>query len=515
MDARAIVRRMVYQDLYGANYIFMSAYDGRMLVQPFSPELEGSDQSKLQDIHGKYIIQSLIKAAQLNPGGSFVDYYYPPPNSTDPEQKISYVVGLPDINAYIGAGIYPSQAYRQQQSLMFLLGAISLALLGLLAALTVQTIRKVKQTSDSIIKQKFAEQNLTSVFNSTHDAILVHDQSGKIVAVNSAMLKMYNLSARDVDGLMVSDISAPTGEQRYVIEDIWSRVVSGEDLLFEWISIRPYDQTRLNVEVSLSRIVWNDSPFILAVVRDITDRIKIQADLQKNEWLLEHAQSLSHIGHFYYELSSRQLTWSKELFRIYGLEPQSVPPSDISFPNLTFDNGRGDNGQFQAGKALQEEKIATDYQIVRPDGEVRDLILVMDHVRNQENEVIAYAGAVQDVTERRKVANSLRTTTLNLETVLENIPFEIWGFDLEGKCTLQNRTALELWGSLLGKQVDEAGIGGDLKNDWADTNQRVLSGHGIEKLKTRVIDGNVQHIHSIVSPIIDSGSGDRWVGCEY
>ena len=29
------VRRMIYKDQYGNNYIFMSSYDGTMLVQPF------------------------------------------------------------------------------------------------------------------------------------------------------------------------------------------------------------------------------------------------------------------------------------------------------------------------------------------------------------------------------------------------------------------------------------------------------------------------------------------------
>ena len=44
-----LVRNMTYKDEYGDNYIFMSAYDGTMLVQPFEPQKEGSDQWDLQD----------------------------------------------------------------------------------------------------------------------------------------------------------------------------------------------------------------------------------------------------------------------------------------------------------------------------------------------------------------------------------------------------------------------------------------------------------------------------------
>ncbi len=398
MESRAMIRRMVYQDSYGANYIFMSTYNGIMLVQPFSPELEGSNQINLTDIYGKYIIQSLIKAAELNPSGSFVDYYFPPPNSTRPEQKISYVMGLPEINAYIGAGIYPSQSYRQQQSLLLILGLISVLLLGLLSVLTVQSVNRIKDNSDSILKQKKAEQNLSTVFNSTHDAILIHDPTGRIVAANSSTLQMYNLTLDQVDGMTIKDISAPDTEQRFVLEDIWCQVLSGKDLIFEWISIRPDDKLRMTVEVTLSRIVWNDNPNILAVIRDITDRIKIQSDLEKNEWLLEYAQSLSQTGHFYYDVSTRQQTWSKELFHIFGLTPQVDPPSNLLFPSYSK-NGLEEVGQpiFQETGGV-EGKITTKTKITRADGKERDLIVIVDQIKNQEDVIVAYVGSVQDVT---------------------------------------------------------------------------------------------------------------------
>ncbi|MCP4118419.1 MAG: hypothetical protein GY737_24090 [Desulfobacteraceae bacterium] len=42
--ARNLVRRMTYRDNAGGNYIFMSAYDGTMLVQPFETEIEMTNQ---------------------------------------------------------------------------------------------------------------------------------------------------------------------------------------------------------------------------------------------------------------------------------------------------------------------------------------------------------------------------------------------------------------------------------------------------------------------------------------
>ncbi len=98
------VRTMTYNDIFGANYVFMSSYQGIMLVQPFESKLEGSDQSQLTDAYGLPIVTMLIEKARQGEG--YVTYYYHPPERGQPQQKVSYVVGIPELEAYIGTGMY-------------------------------------------------------------------------------------------------------------------------------------------------------------------------------------------------------------------------------------------------------------------------------------------------------------------------------------------------------------------------------------------------------------------------
>jgi signal transduction histidine kinase len=88
----------------GPNYIFMSSYDGIMLVQPYERYLEGSSQWDLRDPRGTYIIRELVAAAKR--GGGFVEYLYYLPGEVRPRQKISYVVPLDGLGCYIGTGLY-------------------------------------------------------------------------------------------------------------------------------------------------------------------------------------------------------------------------------------------------------------------------------------------------------------------------------------------------------------------------------------------------------------------------
>ncbi len=121
------VRNMTFSDNINMNYVFMSGYDGKMLVQPYEPDSEGLNLLDLQDIYGKYIIKELIKAAKSKAGSDFVEYYYYPPLGNEEKLKISYVKGIPELEAYIGVGMYVHDLdaiYKSGRLYVFLLDFI-------------------------------------------------------------------------------------------------------------------------------------------------------------------------------------------------------------------------------------------------------------------------------------------------------------------------------------------------------------------------------------------------------
>jgi len=126
---RMLVRTMIYTDRDGKNYIFMSAYDGTMLVQPYEPAKEMTDQWNLRDANGLYIIRELVKAAKTYPDGSFVSYYYHLPGVHGVEEKLAYVVGLPELQCYIGTGMYMEKSLREQKDILAKVRRLSIWLL--------------------------------------------------------------------------------------------------------------------------------------------------------------------------------------------------------------------------------------------------------------------------------------------------------------------------------------------------------------------------------------------------
>lgn len=104
IQIRNTIRRLTYDDPRTRNYLFMSSFDGTMLVQPFEPEMEGTNQWDLKDSYSTYIIRELVNQARM--GAGYVEYFYPPPDREDPELKISYVAGLEEFGCYLGTGLY-------------------------------------------------------------------------------------------------------------------------------------------------------------------------------------------------------------------------------------------------------------------------------------------------------------------------------------------------------------------------------------------------------------------------
>ncbi|MDD3169760.1 MAG: cache domain-containing protein, partial [Eubacteriales bacterium] len=277
-----LVRNMTYEDEYGDNYIFMSTYDGSMLVQPFEPQKEGSDQWNLQDSYGKYIIRDLIQAAKEKPEGSFVSYHYYLPKEERIEEKLSYVIGIPEIGAYIGTGMYMESSYKDLQKALefqrfgFIL--ISVLILGFAAFYIGTLIRTNRYLSREIKEREYAESNIRTVFDSIHDAVMIHDQSGKMILANLSAAALYGIPEDQITKYSIQDFSY----EEYDVEDKLSQseFLENDSLLFEWKGKCPLDGTVFDAEVALRKSKWSGEEVIVAVVRDISERRKHEEEIR-------------------------------------------------------------------------------------------------------------------------------------------------------------------------------------------------------------------------------------------
>lgn len=102
--ATEILNRFVYSDGTGPNFVFLASYEGYILVEPFKPDTVGTYQMQLRDTNGTAITQELLQTAKA--GGGFVFYYESRTAGAPHQKKLSYVIGIPELECYIGTGMY-------------------------------------------------------------------------------------------------------------------------------------------------------------------------------------------------------------------------------------------------------------------------------------------------------------------------------------------------------------------------------------------------------------------------
>ncbi len=296
LRVRNLVRKMTYEDQYGANYIFMSAYDGTMLVQPFEPHKELTSQWDLVDEHGSYIIRELVRTARSGPDGGFVSYYYYPPGSTEPQEKLAFALGIPELDCYIGTGMYMQQAYIEQRMILEKARSWSIVFLILLIIPSIIAIREIvrrnRVLAAEIDERRQAQESLllfrNLIDNSQDSIVLVDPDSGHIIEANSKAWETLGYTREELLSLSTVDIELAYRQGRDRNEVIRRARENGHTIL-DGILCRK-DGSTFPTEVSIRHVELGGKEYLVSVARDITERRiteeRIKASLHEKETLL-------------------------------------------------------------------------------------------------------------------------------------------------------------------------------------------------------------------------------------
>lgn len=161
---------------------------------------------------------------------------------------------------------------------------------------------------------------------------------------------------------------------------------------------------------------------------------------------LEAAQRLTETGSWELNVSTGDVTWSDELYRLVGLEPGSPAPPLAQQSNF-----------FTAESWLRlhaaiEHTIATgrgyeiDVTVIRTDGEHRQGLTIAEPLFDAEGNIQRIVGTFQDVTERRRSEAQLRTLAQRLQLATSAAKMGVWDWDLDTDTILWDEAMYRLYG---------------------------------------------------------------------
>jgi len=140
---------------------------------------------------------------------------------------------------------------------------------------------------------------------------------------------------------------------------------------------------------------------------------RAQAELQRRWQYLAEAQRLSHSGTFGWKVSSGELVWSDETYRILGFARETNPTLDLVFDRIHPDD-RERMQQLRDRAAQNGMDLNVEHRILMPDGTVKYLHAVA-HAGRDSFGNLEYMGVVTDMTDRKRADEERQALSRKLE----------------------------------------------------------------------------------------------------
>jgi PAS domain S-box-containing protein len=129
----------------------------------------------------------------------------------------------------------------------------------------------------------------------------------------------------------------------------------------------------------------------------------------KSHAQLAEAQALARLGSWEWDIVKDTITWSDEMYRLYGLEPASGPIDYQRYQSLLHPDDREVSSDAVKHALETGQPFSFDHRVVRPDGVERIFHARGRVIRGDDGKPVRMYGTGQDVTEARRAAAALQT----------------------------------------------------------------------------------------------------------
>ncbi len=181
-------------------------------------------------------------------------------------------------------------------------------------------------------------------------------------------------------------------------------------------------------------------------VMDVTQRHHTLKRLERSEELHKQAQALTHLGNWNWFIDEDDITWSDELYRIFGLEPQSETITFERFIALVHPDDR-EKRQQEIQRALQTRHM-DDYtmKILLDNGTIKILQGKGEVLVDEKNKPYKLIGTCQDITLQALLHEQLRENEETFRQLITNAPDAVIVINEDGHILLWNPKAQEIFG---------------------------------------------------------------------
>jgi diguanylate cyclase (GGDEF)-like protein/PAS domain S-box-containing protein len=284
------------------------------------------------------------------------------------------------------------------------------------------------------------------LFEGANDAIFLMEDY-RFIDCNPKTLEIFQCGREEIIGQTPARFSTPLqpdgGDSIQKAIEKMNGALMGEPQFFEWRHCH-YDGTPFDAEVSLSRLELPGKQLIQAIVRDITQRKRIEKSLQESE---ERFRSLIEKTHdlFFIVNTKGCFTFANSRFKeMLGHEPQELIEKPFTFiiaPESIADVF----AHFKKGMKGQDIP-AYEALLLHKNGKRIPVEFVATTMLDAEGKAAGRFGIGRDITERKRTEEATRESHQRLSDIVNFLPDATLAVDLEGRVIAWNLAIEEMTG---------------------------------------------------------------------
>jgi PAS domain S-box-containing protein len=275
--------------------------------------------------------------------------------------------------------------------------------------------RDVTEWKQQLRERLAIESRLQLFIEHAPAALAMFDRQMNYIAASRRWLNDFGITDQDVIGRSHYDVFPEIGD---AWKALYLRGMAGETVG------KDVDRfERANEHVQWLR--WEMHPWfdrdgvvggIVIFTEDITERKRMQEALERVRITLEESQNIAHLGSFEYLAETGVTLWSREEYRIYGLDPSGPSPEygELLARSIHAEDATLLDDTFK--RAIQDSAVyELEHRIVRPDGTVRWVYDRAQPYFDTDGKLLRYVGITLDITDRKQAEAKLEQYRASLE----------------------------------------------------------------------------------------------------
>jgi PAS domain S-box-containing protein len=229
---------------------------------------------------------------------------------------------------------------------------------------------------------------------------------------NDAFIEYFGKTPQELRGIHIRDLLGPEvfAENLPYIE----AALTGKAQLFDQEIRTPGGDLRYTQASYVPDLVDGEVRGFFVLVTDITERRRIEEEVERSRSRLAEAERVARIGSWEWDIPSGLLTCSEGLYAIYGIRAEDFDGHYEGGSQRVHPEDRSRVEQVMREAVELGAPVDYEYRIIRPDGRVRRIHSRAELTADDDGRPLRLTGTVQDVTEVRAAAEVLHQTASDL-----------------------------------------------------------------------------------------------------